>query len=264
MNVVHRMQEIRIARMVMAGLALLVVAVTAGCGGSQPPVQSDLVPFTPEQTRIVTQARNAEYRLRPGDRLAVDFKYEDELDSTQLLVLPDGRLSLPGGVDPVLARGLTVTQLDSTLTALYSDDYLRPELSVIVESLAELHVYVFGQVNNPGAVRLPHEAMGLLQAVAEAGGFKNGAAPKETAIMRVTDQGFLLRRIDLSHLERRGIPDFAALDLQPYDVIYVPQSTLGDLKYVSDSLLSSLLDVTRLFWDVYAIGQIDKVTTLYR
>lgn len=227
-------------------------------------VQTDLVPFTPEQQRALESSRNAEYRLRDGDRLAVDFKYEDELDSTQLLVLPDGRLSLPGGVDPILARGLTVTELDSTLTHVYGVDYLRPDLSVIVESLADLPVYVFGEVNNPGQIKLPQGGMGLLQAIAAAGGFDDDASPRETALMRVTPEGFLLRRINLAHLEQTGIPSVEVLDLRPYDVIYVPQSTLGDIAYVSDTLLDGVLSVTRLFWDIYAIGQIDKVTTLYR
>lgn len=250
----------------VAGLTLASLFLLAGCGGGNdlPPVQTDLVPFTPEQMAARAEASGAEYRLRVGDRLGVDFKYEDELDSTRLLILPDGRLSLPGGVDPIAAAGLSLTELDEALTALYGRDYKRPDLSVMVEDIANLHVYVFGSVTRPGEVKIPDGAMGVLQAIASAGGFDDGAAPRETALLRVTDEGFVLRRIDLRHLQRRGIPDLALLDLRPYDVIYVPQSTLGDLKYVSDTLFESMLDVTRLFWDVYAIGKIDKVTTLYR
>jgi protein involved in polysaccharide export with SLBB domain len=265
MNRVPRNLDVRACLRFSTGLALVSLFLLAGCGGGDmPPVQTELMPFTPEQIAAREKAQVAEYRLRPGDRLAVDFKYEDELDSSRLLILPDGRLSLPGGVDAVVAAGLTVAELDVELTTLYGRDFQRPELSVLVEDLADLNVYVFGNVNQPGSVRLPEGAMGVLQAIASAGGFRAGAAAKETAILRVTDEGFLLRRIDLTHLQRRGIPDIAALDLQPYDVIFVPQSTLGDMKYVSDTLFRSVLDVTRLFWDIYAIGKLDKVTTLYR
>lgn len=265
MNRVPRNLDVRACLRLSAGLALVSLFLLAGCGGGDmPPVHTELMPFTPDQIAARDKAQGAEYRLRPGDRLAVDFKYEDELDSTRLLILPDGRLSLPGGVDAVVAAGLTVAELDAALTAQYGRDFQRPELSILVEDLADLNVYVFGNVNQPGSVRLPAGAMGVLQAIASAGGFRTGAAADETAILRVTDEGFLLRRIDLTHLQRRGIPDVAVLDLQPYDVIFVPQSTLGDMKYVSDTLFRSVLDVTRLFWDVYAIGKLDKVTTLYR
>lgn len=265
MNRVPRCFDWRVVLRPATGLALVSLFLLVGCGGGEmPPVQTELVPFTPEQMSARASAAGAEYRLRPGDRLAVDFKYEDELDSTRLLILPDGRLSLPGGVAPVLAAGRTLAEMVDTLTELYGRDYKRPDLSVMVEDIADMHVYVFGSVNRPGEVTISNGSMGVLQAIASAGGFDRSASSKETALLRVTDEGFLLRRIDLRHLQRQGIPDVAVLDLQPYDVIYVPQSTLGDLKYVSDTLFESVLDVTRLFWDVYAIGKIDKVTTLYR
>lgn len=251
----------------LAGLvcSLLLVLMVAGCGSrAHQPVRTALVPFSPDQQAELAQAQNAEYRLRPGDRLGIDFKYEDDLDSTDLLILPDGRLTLPGGLRPVMARGLSITELDSTLTSLYARDYRYPELSVVVESLADLDVYVLGNVKQPGMVKLPPGGMGVLQAIATAGGFDTGARAQETVLMRVTPDGFLLRQIDLSHLQRRGFLDVAELDLQPYDVIYVPQSSLGDLKYFSDTVLISMTNVTRLFWDFYAISNLNKVTNIWR
>jgi len=249
-----------------AALAVLGLLAVAGCGssGAIPEVRTELVPFTVEQKADLTRARSAQYRLRPGDRLAVDFKYEDELDSSNLLILPDGRLTLPGGVDPVAARGLTVVELDSTLTSLYALDYRDAELSVVVEALAELHVYVFGEVKNPGQVVLQAGGMGVLQAIGYAGGFANSAQPQETVVMRVTPEGFLLRQIDLSHLERRGLFDPLLMDLQPYDLIYVPRSAIGDFDYFAGSVLEGFVNLTDIFWDVYAIANIDKVTNIWR
>ncbi|HOX24768.1 MAG TPA: polysaccharide biosynthesis/export family protein [Candidatus Krumholzibacteria bacterium] len=246
-------------------LLLLALGLAAGCGSAPSPVvRTDLVPFTPEQQTELARAKSAEYRLRNGDKLAIDFKYEDELDSTNLVILPDGRLTLPGGVDPVLARGLTVVELDSTLTACYALDYRDPDLSVIVENLGDLHVYVMGEVKQPGQVVLPPGGMGVLQAIAYSGGFDDDARPHETVVMRVTPGGFLLRQIDLSHLQRRGIPDMAALDLQPYDVIYVPRSAIGDFSYFSRSVLEGLVKVSQIFWDIYAIANIGRVETIWR
>lgn len=251
----------------LAGLTgiLLLQLLIAGCGGRvHQPVHTALVPFSPEQQEELVQARNAEYRLRSGDRLAINFRYEDALDATGLMILPDGRLTLPGGVDPIMARGLSIAELDSALTRRYAGDYRFPQLSVMVEQLADLDVYVMGMVRDPGMVKLPSGGMGILQAIAAAGGFDKDARAKETVLMRVTPEGFLLRQIDLSNLQRRGFLELAELDLQPYDIIYVPRSSLGDLKYFSDTVLVSLTNVSRLFWDVYAISNIDKVTNIWR
>ena len=245
-------------------LALTLLAVT-GCSTTAPQaVRTELVPFTPEQQAELARASTAEYRLRAGDRLAVDFKYEDSLDSTDLLILPDGHLTLPGGVDPLQVRGLSVTEVDSALTSLYAVDYRYPELSVIVEKLADLEVYVMGQVTRPGQVILPSGGMGVMQAIASAGGFDENARPQETVLMRATPEGFLLRQIDMSHLQRRGIPDIAAMDLQPYDVIYVPRSAIGDFDYFARTVLDGTLTITRIFWDLYAISNMNKVTSILR
>ena len=223
-----------------------------------------MVPFTEAQQTELAQAQDAEYKLRPGDRIAIDFKYEDDLDSTDLLILPDGRVSLPGGVGPVMARGLSVTELNQTLMQLYARDYRYPQLSVVVEELADLDIFVLGMVRDPGVVKLPPGGMGVLQAIAAAGGFESSARSQETVLMRVTPDGFMLRQIDLSHLQRRGFLELAELDLQPYDVIYVPRSAFGDLKYFSDTVLVSLTNVSRLFWDFYAISNLNKVQNIWR
>jgi protein involved in polysaccharide export with SLBB domain len=134
----------------------------------------------------------------------------------------------------------------------------------VVEQLANLRVYVMGYVQRPGEVDLPPEGMGMMQAIAAAGGFDEHAMPQETVLMRVTEAGFLLRQVDFSHLERRGIPHVATLDVQPYDVIYVPRSTIGDVDYFARTVLKALVSVGQIFWDVYAIANVDKVTSIFR
>ena len=245
-------------------LALTLFALSGCSTTASQAVRTEYIPYTPEQKSELIKASSAQYRIRPGDRLAVDFKYEDELDSTDLLVLPDGHLTLPGGVDPVSVKGLTVIELDHALTSAYAVDYRDPDLSVIVEKLADLQVYVFGQVKTPGMVVMPAGGLGVMQAIASAGGFHANARPQETVIMRTTPDGFMLRQIDLSHLEKRGIINFAALDLQPYDMIYVPRSPIGDFDYFSRTVIEGLVNITQIFWDLYAITHLSKVTNIWR
>jgi len=239
---------------------------TSGCGGGQagPVIRTEMVPFTPQQAAEMEKASSDEYRLRSGDQVALDFKYEDDLDSTRLLILPDGRITVPGGIDPVMARGLTVPELDHALETAYARDYRNPDLSVLIEQLAEMRVYVLGYVKRPGEVEYPSGGMSVLQAIAAAGGFEEDGASSETVIMRATTEGFMLRQIDLSHLEQRGIPGLAALDVKPYDVIYVPRTAIGDFAYFSKEFVGSLLNYGDLFWDVYSVVNLDKVEGIWR
>ncbi|MCP4574629.1 MAG: polysaccharide export protein [bacterium] len=247
-------------------LALLLVgaATVTGCGGQRIlPVETSVIPYSEEQRVAHDQARSARYRLKPGDIIGVSFKYEKQLDTKSLIVLPDGFITLPGA-EGIKAAGLSVGELDSTLTSTFAVDYRNPDLTVLVHELSALQVYVLGEVNSPGLVKLPEGGLGVLQAVALAGGFKSGAQPSETALIRVADEGFELRRVDLSHLEKLGTPDFGYMDIQPYDVIYVPRSTLGDIGFFNQTVLSPLVNASRIFWDVYAIANLDKVERLLR
>jgi hypothetical protein len=40
------------------------------------------------------------------------------------------------------------------------------------------------------------------------------------------------------------------VDVQPYDVIYVPRSRIGDFAYFSKTVLSGLVQITRIASDI--------------
>lgn len=249
-------------RLALSGLSLCLLIAGCGSGGSHG-VRTEVVPFSPEELALRQEAQDARYRLRVGDVLSVRFKYLTELDQHRILVLPDGRISM-AGLEGQKAAGLTIDELDAAMTAHFARDYRNPELSVTVDELGPRSVYVLGEVRSPGLYTLPHGGEGALQAVALAGGFGPGAARSETVVMRVTDEGFLYRRIDLGKPEKSGLPHLAALDLQPYDVVYVPRSPIGDLQAFSQTFLSSMLNVGSLFWDVYGVLNLDKIDRLTR
>jgi len=219
--------------------------------------------FTPEEQAMRTQVSQARYRLHPGDVIEVDFKYQDELDKEAILILPDGTFTL-GGVDDINARGLTVSELDSTLTARFAVDYRNPDLSVIVRRRGDQYVYVFGEVQKPGAITLAEPRINLLQSIAMAGGFTDDASTSQVVVIRVAEDGYFYQIADISHLEKRDPLGLAQLMVQDNDIVYVPQSTLGDLRYFSDTFLNAALRVSSIFWDVYAITHLNKVDRLVR
>jgi protein involved in polysaccharide export with SLBB domain len=250
----------------LTAVSLLLLVAASGCslGRGAAPLTTVVQPFSQEDRLLREQAASeARYRLRSGDVLRVDFKYEDGLDQSDLLVLPDGSLSM-GGIDPFPVRGRTIQEVDDILTEFFSAEYRNADLSVIMQKLGPLEVYVLGEVRKPGLLTLPEGGRGVLQAVAAAGGFSTDAASGETVVIRVTQEGFQYNHLDLRHLEKRHDLGVSVLDLQPYDIIYVPRSAIGDLAYFTKNVLSSVLDFSELYWDIYALSNIDKVDRIVR
>jgi protein involved in polysaccharide export with SLBB domain len=242
----------RLARS-LAGLGLLVLAF-AGCAGTKPPVgRQALVAFTAEQRQALASADAAPYRLQRGDVLKLDFFYHEELDQDRIIILPDGALNLVG-VDRIAAAGLTISELDSMLTEKYRQDYLNPDLSIVVQEIAGRQVYVLGVVERPGLHDVPRGGIDLVSAVTVAGGFTDDAKKSATVLVRVTPEGYMCQEIDLDSFHRAGARDLALLQLQPYDVIYVPRSRIGDFAYFASTVLSGILDMTNVALNVRLIG----------
>jgi protein involved in polysaccharide export with SLBB domain len=97
-------------------------------------------------------------------------------------VRPDGKISLQL-LDDVQAAGITPAQLDEILTKKYAQELKKPVLTVIVRSFTGQSVYVGGEVNRPGLINLT-AGMSALQAVINAGGFRETAKPEDAIVIR--------------------------------------------------------------------------------
>ena len=263
------MMQIRIGRLLtVAGvlfIAVIAPVIFSGCGSSPDfRVKTDVIPYSPEQEIERQAALSARYRLREGDILDVSFKYEKGLSQENVIVLPDGYVNIRGLDTGVRASGLTVEEFDQVLTETFAQELRNPALSVIISKVSEPGVYVMGMVNKPGLQRLPWEGLGVIQAISAAGGFAPDANRSETVLLRATDEGFMMRVFNLDDFQQVGFDSLLLMDVQPYDIIYVPRSQLGDFAYLTKTLFGGALNVTRLFWDVYAITNLDKIDRIVR
>ncbi|MFH1842202.1 MAG: polysaccharide biosynthesis/export family protein [bacterium] len=240
------------ALVVLFGLAVL-----AGCGGPAQLVQEAFVSFTPEQLDLIQRANNQPYRLQRGDIFSLRFHYLKELNQSQALVLPDGSVHLVG-IERIQAAGMTISKLDSVLTQAYSRDYLNPDLSVILQEVIGRQVYVLGEVNHPGLYDLPAGGLGIMGAVAVAGGFNKHAKKNSVVLVRTSAAGYLCQKIDLDSFHTLQGAALATLLLQPYDVIYVPRSRIGDMVYFAENVVGTILDFSSLAMNIRALesGQI--------
>jgi polysaccharide export outer membrane protein len=88
--------------------------------------------------------------------------------SGKFTVDADGTFSYPL-VGRVKAAGLTIRGLENELKRLLSGDYLKnPQITVTIESYKSQHVFVGGEVKNPGPYPLSGD-MTLIEALALAG-----------------------------------------------------------------------------------------------
>lgn len=230
------------------GVALLVAL--GGCGGGPSTVvRSNFVEFTPDQKQEIEAGSSQEYRIQEGDVLKVAFSYEKELNQDGVLVLNDGSISLMG-VDRIELAGLTLTEADTRVTQAYAKDYLEPDLSIIVQKTPGRRVYVLGEVKSPGMHELPSGGIDMLGAISVAGGFTGDAARSGSVLVRVTDDGYLVQEIDLDNFNSIAAAGLATIKIQPYDVVYVPRSRIGDFAYFSKTVIAGIAQITRIAVDI--------------
>ena len=233
---------------------LLCGVLVAGCAGTRPKApRKAFIAYTPEQRAEVRAVAEAPYIIQPGDELKITFAYLDNMNQGGVVVLSDGTITLRE-VDSIHVGGLTVAEADSVITAAYAKIYLHPDLSVIVTNAVGKQVFVLGEVKAPGLYPVQEHGLPVVNAIARAGGFTENAAKDGTVLVRATEDGYLCQEIDLSSFHTVDSSMLAALQLQNYDVIYVPRRRMGDFAYFSRSVLAGIANVTRIISDTRYIA----------
>ncbi len=242
-----------------AGLVCLLAA--GGCATSRGRVVANqtFLPFTEDQRLAITRVQAAPYRLQRGDVFDVSSLYDEELRQSNILVLPDGTATFVG-IGKIPVAGMTLQELDEKLTAAYARIFRDVDIDIVLRQVSGQQVYVLGEVKNPGLYKLSNMGIGIMGAIAEAGGFADWASQGSVILMRLQPDGYLCRKLDLKSL-RDGAFDPAAIDLQPYDIIYVSRSKIGNLAAFTKDLAGSLVQYTRLILD---IKQIQNPSQFYR
>ena len=144
-------------------------------------------------------------------------------------------------MDEVQASGLKPSQLDEILTKKYSQELKKPMITVIVRSFGGQRIFVGGEVNRQGLITIASN-LTPLQAVFNAGGFKETANPGSTIIIRKGPKNKpipIAMNLDDAMQGKTGSADFL---LQPDDIVYVPKSAIAKAnkfvnQYIEDLLL---------------------------
>ena len=164
------------------------------------------------------------YVIKPGDKLSIKFFFNPELNESDLIVRPDGRLSLQL-IHEVEAANLTASQLKRLLSERYKGQLKNPEIAVIVRSVVdEPSVYVDGQVKSPGVIKIVG-TLNVLEAIALAHGFQPDTAKKDEVIVIRRDQNGHAFIIKLDMAAVLSGEDLSQnIQLFPDDLVQVPRS----------------------------------------
>lgn len=183
-----------------------------------------------------------EYRIYPGDQLDIKFFYNPELNES-VVVRPDGKISLQL-VNEIQAAGLTPSELDAVLTRAYTQELRRPVVTVIVKSFTGQRVYVGGEVGTPGltlGVVPLVPGMTALQAVINAGGFRETARPGAVIVIRKgPDNRPVPIRVDLDP-SLDGDSAEGDIRLEPSDIVYVPKTWIAKANQFVNQYVERLL-----------------------
>lgn len=159
------------------------------------------------------------YKIGTDDVLTINVWHEPEV-SRNVPVRPDGKISLPL-IGDVRAAGLTPTELQNDLEARFAKYLTAPDVSVIVAEIRSQRINVLGQVLRPGTYALI-PPMGVIDAIATAGGLKEFAKPGKIYVLRTLANG-QRERIKFKYKDvlkgKRGSKDVL---LQTRDTVVVP------------------------------------------
>jgi len=172
-----------------------------------------------------TPAAATDYVLQPSDLIRVLIFQEPDL-LREVRITQEYTITLPliGTID---LRGRTVRQTEEVIRSLYDKDYLvNPQVNLTVLEYSQRTVQVVGAVNQPGAVVFPPEQkMGLVEAIARAGGQSRIADLKRVRLTRTSAEGktenFTINVDDLM----KGASGEQWLLLKG-DVVFVPERLL--------------------------------------
>ena len=164
-----------------------------------------------------------EYRIGADDQIEVNVWKNPEL-SVSMPVRPDGKISIPL-IGDVQAGGRTPSEVAAETRERLSEYVRDPNVTVILTELRN-NEYV-SRIRVTGAVQTPsslahRQGMTVLDAVLQAGGVNEFAAPSRARLYRKVGGETKVYPVDLSGILNEG-KLATNYELQPGDIITVPE-----------------------------------------
>ena len=227
--------------------------VLVGCGSLNSEYQLVQNEKSTVQEDVSVSKGSIEYHILPQDRLKVVF-YRDpqqsaevstgelgqEMSAGGILVDAAGYVTLPL-IGKVKVAGLSQTQAADRITQRLRKYLNSP--SVYVEVMNK-RIYVLGEVNKPGVVKLDREKMTLFEAIAFSGDLTDHAVRDNIIIVsNKPGKGLTMRSVDLTNFKKMH---YASLMLRPNDIVYVQPDGWKEFRVKSDNFTAPFETITKI------------------
>nr|WP_170065500.1 SLBB domain-containing protein [Abditibacterium utsteinense] len=223
----------------MAALAALPGAAQSQAAQSKSAHSGSQLSVPPAQRAQAHSAAQTsfDFPLEPGDILAVNVANHPEMNSPGLSINEAGKVTLPV-VGNVLVAGKSMAQAQQIITAAYSGQLRKPQVSVTLVIAKPRQVNLIGAVTNPGPLNLIN-GWRVGDAIDAAGGL---TAPLEDIVATFSHAKGASQKLDLMKI--LASPGSAAnLTLKKGDTISLKLfqgrrvTVLGDVKVPGPVLL---------------------------
>jgi len=140
------------------------------------PAFQDQPPVAPQQNLP------DDYVIGMEDILSINVWKEPELSVKEVVVRPDGKISIPL-IGDIQASGLTPMQLQGRITERMKEFVAAPSVTVVVLRIGSRSVSIVGQVAKPGIYYLG-SPMTVIELLSRAGGLREEAKKDKISILR--------------------------------------------------------------------------------
>ena len=198
----------------VAGVWMLAVMALPVCGRAAEAVDTGISPGAEAAVNAAVEG----YRIGAGDVLSISVWKNADLTKV-VQVLPDGNISFPL-IGQIMVSEMTVAQLTKTLQEKIAPFAPEPQISVEVQQVNSLVVYVIGRTNHAGRFAL-NGNINVLQGLAMAGGLTPFAKRADIKVFRTEKEGTKVYPFDYDAVtERNALAQ--NIQLKRGDIIVVP------------------------------------------
>src|ERR1700722_4889015 len=166
------------------------------------------------------KAHDDSFVIGNDDGLGFKFWKKTEIWSRSVTVQSDGKTSLPLAGE-VQAAGRTPLKLEQEIASRLQNFISQPEVSVMVQQINSQKFNVLGLVMHPGTFVIANSPT-VLDAIAQAGGFRDFAKQKSIYVLRQNADG-TETRLPFNYKDVIKGKNLAQnVKIQPRDTIIVP------------------------------------------
>jgi len=122
------------------------------------------------------------YKIMPNDHLEIFVYDQPDLSRKDVVVQPDGWISIPL-VQDILAQGKTTGQLKAEIERRLTEFKEVNNVTVMLSQVLSYRIYILGKVAKSGPI-MSEKPINVLQAISMAGGFVDFAKKQDITIMR--------------------------------------------------------------------------------